>query len=131
MCKRPVLDTEAYFRALARRTGLIREWNAFLANTPILLGPLSAEPPFRWGLDTDGPEGMDRIIAAQAPQFAIPLLGLPGLCVPAGGAQEGNLRLPVGVQLVAARFREDLLLDAAEVIEARYARTTPIDPIWS
>ena len=127
----PVLDTEAYFRALARRTTLIRQWNAFLETYPILLGPLSAEPPFRWGLDTDSPEGMDRIIAAQAPQFAIPLLGLPGLCVPVGGAHDEGVRVPVGVQLVAARFREDLLLDAAEVIEARYPRTTPIDPTWA
>lgn len=126
----PVLTTEAYFKALARRTALIREWNAFLATYPIMLGPLSAEPPFRWGLDTSSPEGMDRIIAAQAPQFAIPLLGLPGLCVPVGGAQDDGVRLPVGVQLVAARFREDLLLDAAEVIEARHPCTTPIDPTW-
>jgi amidase len=74
---------------------------------------------------------MDRIIAAQAPQFAIPLLGLPGLCVPVGGAHDEGVRVPVGVQLVAARFREDLLLDAAEVIEARYPRTTPIDPTWA
>lgn len=129
--KTPALETEAYFRALARRTALIRQWNAFLSTYPILLGPLSAEPPFPWGLDTESPEGMDRIIAAQAPQFAIPLLGLPGLCVPAGGAHDGGVRLPVGVQLVAARFREDLLLDAAEVIEARYPCTTPIDPVWS
>lgn len=127
----PVLDTEGYFRALARRTALIREWNSFLGTYPLLLGPLSAEPPFRWGLDTDSPEGMDRIIAAQAPQFAIPLLGLPGLCVPAGGALDGAFRLPVGVQLVAARFREDLLFDAAEVIEARHPCVPPMDPIWS
>lgn len=126
----PVLATEAYFRALARRTALIREWNSFLSTYPIVLGPLSAEPPFRWGLDTESPEGMDRILAAQAPQFAIPLLGLPGLCVPVGGALDEGVRLPVGVQLVAARFREDLLLDAAEVIEARYPCTTPIDPTW-
>jgi amidase len=48
-----------------------------------------------------------------------------------GGAQDGAFRLPVGVQLVAARFREDLLFDAAEVIEARHPCVAPIDPIWS
>jgi amidase len=32
------------------------------------------------------------------------------------------------VQIVAGRFREDLLLDAAEVLEARCGRLAPIDP---
>jgi amidase len=41
------------------------------------------------------------------------------------GTPEG---LPIGVQLVAPRFREDLLLDAAEIIEARCPMQTPIDP---
>jgi len=36
--------------------------------------------------------------------------------------------LPVGVQLFAQRFREDLLLDAAEVVEGRAGLFTPIDP---
>jgi amidase len=34
----------------------------------------------------------------------------------------------VGVQLVAARFREDLCLGAGEAIEARAAIATPVDP---
>jgi amidase len=67
---------------------------------------------------------MDRVLRAQATQFAIPLLGLPSLSAPAG-MSDG---LPIGVQLTAARFREDLILEAAEVIESRYPRLTPIDP---
>jgi Asp-tRNA(Asn)/Glu-tRNA(Gln) amidotransferase A subunit family amidase len=78
----PVLDTAAYFRALARRTALIRNWNAFLERYPLVLGPLSAEPPFTQGLDVQSPASMDRIISAQGPQFAVPLLGLPAVCAP-------------------------------------------------
>jgi amidase len=37
--------------------------------------------------------------------------------------------LPVGVQLLGRRFREDTILDAAEVIEARADVVTPIDPV--
>jgi amidase len=33
------------------------------------------------------------------------------------------------VQIVAGRFREDLCLDAGEVIEAAEGRVTPIDPL--
>jgi amidase len=36
--------------------------------------------------------------------------------------------LPVGVQLAGQRFREDTILDAAEVLEARCGPLTPIDP---
>ena len=50
--------------------------------------------------------------------FAIPVIGLPGVSVPTGLTEAG---LPMGVQVVAPRFREDLALDAAEAIEARCA----------
>jgi amidase len=120
----PALDTEAYLRALARRTALIRAWNRFLEQYPLVLGPVSAEPPFPWGLDTGTPEEMDRVLRAQGPQFMVPLLGLPALSAPAGEA--GGL--PLAVHLIGARFREDTLLDAAEVIEARCPVATPIDP---
>jgi amidase len=38
--------------------------------------------------------------------------------------------LPVGVQLIGPRFREDLLLDAAHVLEARQPPVRPIDPCF-
>jgi amidase len=37
--------------------------------------------------------------------------------------------VPVGVQLLAGRYREDLLLQAGAVIEAAGAPITPIDPV--
>jgi amidase len=53
------------------------------------------------------------------------LLGLPAVAVPAGC--DGGL--PQAVQIIGPRFREDLCLDAAEVIEERTgAGQTPIDP---
>ena len=52
------------------------------------------------------------------------ILGLPGCAVPVG-SDDG---LPHGVQLIGARFREDLLLDAAQAIEDRAPVLTPIQP---
>ncbi len=52
------------------------------------------------------------------------LLGLPSVAVPTG-VVDG---LPSGVQVVAARWREDLALDAAEAIEAAWPMPTPVDP---
>ena len=53
------------------------------------------------------------------------LLGLPAAAVPAGRA--GGL--PVGVQVMGARFQELACLDAAEAIEQRLGAAEPIDPI--
>ena len=36
--------------------------------------------------------------------------------------------LPQGVQLIGARFREDLLLDVAQAVEDRVPVFTPIEP---
>jgi amidase len=38
--------------------------------------------------------------------------------------------LPLGIQIVSRRFREDLCLAAGELIEFREAPVTPIDPKW-
>jgi amidase len=48
----------------------------------------------------------------------------PSCAVPVG-CDDG---LPQGVQLIGARFREDLLLDAAQAIEDRASSKTPIEP---
>jgi amidase len=118
------LEKEDFLRALARRTTLIRNWQRFLQAYPLVLGPISAEPPFPYGLDVDTVEGFDRVFRAQAPQFHVPLLGLPAISAPAGLADG----LPIGVQIVGPRFREDLVLDAAEVVEGRFPAMTPIEP---
>ena len=49
----------------------------------------------------------------------------PCASVPTGIAANNT---PVGVQVVASRFREDLCLAAAEIIEAHAPKLTPIDP---
>ena len=57
-------------------------------------------------------------------QIALPITGLPGLTVSSG--MVGSV--PVGVQLIAGRFREDLCLLAGEAIEAGGVPPCPIDP---
>ena len=52
-------------------------------------------------------------------------MGLPGLSVATGI----NGSVPIGVQLAANRYREDLLLDAGEQIALRGAQPAPIDPV--
>jgi amidase len=85
---------------------------------------VSFEPPFAQGRDTESRDSAMFLRQMQMPNFTIPVLGLPAISVPTG-APNG---VPIGVQLVAPRFREDLLLDAAEIIEAHCPMPTPIDP---
>lgn len=113
-----------YIEALARRTGWIRRWNMFMREFPLLLCPVSFEPPLDHEHDRVDVEGLRWMYRVLMPMFATPVLGFPAISVPTG-VSDG---LPTGVHIVAPRFREDLLLDAAEVIEAGCPMETPIDP---
>jgi Asp-tRNA(Asn)/Glu-tRNA(Gln) amidotransferase A subunit family amidase len=58
--------------------------------------------------------------------ITVNLLGLPAAAVPTGLSHG----IPLGVQIIGSRYREDLCPDAAEVIEAQCGLDTPIDPQW-
>jgi len=118
------LPPDAMARTLVRRATLTREWLALLERYPVLLLPVSAELPFPDGLDLQGDAGWQRVIAAQLVQTGLPLMGLPGLTVSTGMVGTA----PVGVQLIAGRYREDLCLLAGAAIEAGGAPPSPIDP---
>ncbi|MEO9782107.1 MAG: amidase family protein [Sedimentitalea sp.] len=107
------IDLERVMIALKTRVGLIREWEQFLDRYPVLLCPVSGELPFEQQLDVRSEADFARVFRAQLSQRALPTLGLPGLSVATG--QVG--RIPVGVQLIAGRFREDVLLAAGAAIE--------------
>ena len=114
-----------YMSAFIERDTLLHRWLMFFEDWPIVVMPSSTEPPVPAGIDIQGLDGCQRMLDALYFQLTLPVLGLPGLAVPVGMAQG----LPMGVQLTAARYREDLLLDAAEVLEAHEGTRTPIDPI--
>jgi amidase len=120
----PECTLDGYMKLLAERTQLVREWTLFLEHYPLVLSPVSFEPPFTRGFDTGDQARMDEVLDAQRPQLLVPLLGIPAVAVPTGLA--GGL--PMGVQILGRRFREDLCLDAAGVIEARAPVLTPLDP---
>jgi amidase len=118
-------DAAAFSRALTRRATLSREWLLFLETWPVLLMPVSGELPFPDGLDRRDDASFARVWRAQLPQIAIPFLGLPGLTVSTGLVG----RVPVGVQVVSGRYREDLCLLAGEAIEAGGTPPSPVDPV--
>lgn len=120
----PHAEGTAFLEALEKRNAVLRAWNVFLEEYPLVLMPVSMEPPFEQGLDLQGPNASGRILAAQRPLLALALLGLPCVSVPTG-IDKG---LAMGVQIVGQRYREDTCLAAAEVVEARANIRLPVDP---
>ena len=121
-CPTPTL--ESLMEALQQRLTLARVWQQFLTEYPVLLCPVSAEPPFPDQLDVESAESFRRVLEAQMTQIALPFMGMPAISVATGS----DAAAPMGVQLVATRFREDVLFAAASDIEARNPPCEISDP---
>jgi amidase len=127
-------DAALLSTTLQRRVALMRLWSEFFKDYPLLLLPVSAEPPFPVDLDLVDGTGYARVWRAQLPMVGPPLMGLPGLTVTTGtvggaGANVLDAGVPIGVQLLADRYREDLLLTAGAAIEARGPAVAAVDPV--
>jgi len=108
------LDLKGYMLALSERTRHLRNWMMLLETYPIILTPVSVQKAFGVREDTlEAGRTMNMFENAMRYVGAVNHVGLPAAVVPVGLAH-GH---PVGVQLVASRFREDLALDAAAAVE--------------
>ena len=90
------------------------------------IGRVSAEAPFRVGDDEVSASRSVELWRANRLTLCHNLTGLPSAAVPTGPADG----VPMGVQIVAQRYREDMALDAAQAIEDACGVATPIDPMW-
>jgi amidase len=122
----PSIDLAKYQTALRIREVLLTKWQVFLDTHPLILLPGCGELTIPTGMDIQGRDAVARMLQALKYQLAIPVLGLPSLAVPMA-THEG---LPIGVQIVSRRFREDLCLAAGELIEFREPPVCPIDVTW-
>ena len=109
----PEQSPTAHLKAMAERTGLIRKWNLFLEQTPLVLAPVSTELPYTHGFDLESAARTAEVWRQCTTLMAVPVLGLPGMAVPTGLA-EG---LPVGVQIVGRYQDEWGLLQMANAFE--------------
>jgi amidase len=121
------LDAAGMSMMFMERDGIARAWSQFLTGHPLLLTPTWTQLPFEHGFDVATTAGSAATMEMVRPVLPANLLGLPSACVPAGRDQATGL--PIGVLLTGPRFREDICLDAAEIIETRLGLDTPIDPV--
>lgn len=117
-------DAAGLLIALQARAGIVREWEEFFQKHPVLICPVSGALPFLQQQDVQSQAAFETIMETQLTQRALPVLGMPGLAVSTG--QIGNV--PVGVQLISGRFREDILLAAGADIENAGAKIEICDP---
>jgi amidase len=121
----PYPDLGHHIDDLARRTTLTRQWMLFLEEYPVLVVPELLGPLLRVDEDVASSEATRRVWQALRPSIAMNLMGLPAALAPTG--LDGGL--PTGVQLVASRYREDVALDAAQVVEDALGRLAPA--LWA
>ena len=124
----PALDKDDLVRTFAERTRLFRDWLMFFQRYPLLLGPVSTEPPFMLGADLESTERSKRLMDSMRLVVAVNLLGLPVSVVPAGVA-EG---LPQAVQVIGPPFAEARCLQAGagrgSGARSGYADRSPLKP---
>ena len=111
----PPYEGDELLRAYARRSKYLREWQLFLAKYPLVLTPFLLNPIYSWNRDMEGREGAEEVMLKGFYSFTMNFMGLPAGNVPANY----NDGLPIGVQIVGRRFREDMILDACQAIEDR------------
>jgi aspartyl-tRNA(Asn)/glutamyl-tRNA(Gln) amidotransferase subunit A len=100
-----------YLKAQKARTLIAEDFAGAFRDVDVILTPVSPVPAWRIGEMMNDPLQM---YLADIYTVPVNLAGLPAASVPCGSTGDG---LPVGVQLIAAHFREEDILRAARVIE--------------
>lgn len=107
-----MVDAEGYLFGIAERTRMVRDWNLLLADYPLILTPFLMRPGYPSDFDETF-EGVKDLFDSSIYSYGVNYVGMPAGFVPVD-LVEG---LPSGVQLIGQKWREDLILDAMEVIE--------------
>ncbi|PJE38724.1 amidase [Pseudooceanicola lipolyticus] len=118
-------DRDSFLAEFARRSTLLRQWQVFFQEYPLVLTATNWAKPYVDDYDVSPGADGDWFRRTCAPMTGTPIIGLPGISVPVG-TRPGA---PMGVQLLANRFGDRLLLEAAAVLERAMGPIAPFDPI--
>jgi Asp-tRNA(Asn)/Glu-tRNA(Gln) amidotransferase A subunit family amidase len=117
------LSAAGFFELMERWAGLRSSIRRFVATFDVVLCPVAAGPaPLHGCRPSD--DGELTSYDDYAHSFAYAIAGLPSASVPAGGERG----LPIGVQVVAHAFRDDVALAAASYLESALIDDVPPAP---
>ncbi len=100
-----------YLKAQKVRTLIIEDFKKVFEDVDVIITPASPTTAFKLGEKAKDPLSM---YLSDILTIPVNLAGLPALTVPGGRDSKG---LPVGVQIIAPHFREDLLYKVGKFIE--------------
>jgi aspartyl-tRNA(Asn)/glutamyl-tRNA(Gln) amidotransferase subunit A len=100
-----------YLKALKVRRLIKNDFDRAFGECDVIAGPTSPTPAFKVGERSADPLAM---YLADVYTVGANLAGLPGISIPCGFTKAG---LPVGLQLLAAPFEEEKLLQVARMYE--------------
>ncbi|MBO67791.1 MAG: amidase [Acidiferrobacteraceae bacterium] len=109
-----IADADAYQIGIKERTAVLREWSLLLDSYPLVLTPLFMRATPSWDCDARSYDQYKDICQAATYSIGANFLSLPAGVVPIGLVNS----LPSAIQIIGRRYREDLVLDAMEVIES-------------
>jgi aspartyl-tRNA(Asn)/glutamyl-tRNA(Gln) amidotransferase subunit A len=103
---------DAYYKKASQvRTLILNDFKKAFATCDVLISPVTPTPAWKMGENTEDPLA---IYMSDILTLSANLAGIPGMSVPGGFTTEG---LPVGVQLQAAHFQEEKLLQTGFNLE--------------
>jgi len=108
-----ILNQEEFANALSERHRILRQWRIFQEEYPLVLTPLMLQPAFPVGEDAISQKRTAETLMSYLYMSNVNLLGLPAATISTHLYQG----VPIGVQIIGQAFREDMCLDASQVIE--------------
>ena len=122
----PPATPDVFMKALIDRDLLVREWNRFLSKYPVVISPLMCTLTIRRNFDIDHPGAMAELVDTGRWGFNLSAVAMPALSFPMGHVEGA----PIGVQVFSRSWREDVLLDAGDVLESAMGEVRTVDVQW-
>ncbi|MEO6077307.1 MAG: amidase, partial [Candidatus Andersenbacteria bacterium] len=102
---------EWYGKASKVRTLIRQEYEQAFQGVDVIVGPVAPEPAFELGSKTADPLAM---YLGDAYTVPVSVAGLPAMSVPCGMTKNN---LPVGLQIIAPHFREEVMFQVGSAYE--------------
>ena len=106
---------DAYYKKAQKlRTYISNEFNKAFEKYDVILMPTSPTTAFRIGEKSGDPI---QLYLADIDTVSVNVAGLPGISIPCGVDSKG---LPIGMQLIGNKFKEETILNVAYTFEQEY-----------